>query len=46
MQNSPEFQELRAREEQHPIEKTGVELRKLFAWQQQDEDYVDGSAAR
>jgi len=43
---APEFQALRAKEEQHPIEKTGVELRKLFAWQQADEDYVDGSAAR
>ena len=43
---APEFKELRAKEEQHPIEKTGVELRKLFAWKQQDEDYVDGSAAR
>ena len=43
---APEFKELRAKGEQHPIEKTGVELRKLFAWKQQDEDYVDGSAAR
>ena len=42
----PEFQELRKKEESHPIEKTGGELRKLFAWQQQDSDYVDGSAAR
>ncbi|RGE23668.1 ketol-acid reductoisomerase [Leucobacter sp. wl10] len=41
-----EFQALRAKEESHPIEKTGGELRKLFAWQQQDSDYVDGSAAR
>ena len=30
----------------HPIEATGKELRSLFAWKQQDEDYVDGSAAR
>ena len=43
---APEFTALRAKEEAHPIEKTGVELRKLFAWQQQDSDYVDGSAAR
>nr|WP_166985161.1 ketol-acid reductoisomerase [Canibacter zhoujuaniae] len=43
---APEFKELRAKGEQHPIEKTGVELRRLFAWQQQDEDYTDGSAAR
>ncbi|KUF08167.1 ketol-acid reductoisomerase [Leucobacter sp. G161] len=43
---APEFTALREKEEQHPIEKTGVELRKLFAWQQTDSDYVDGSAAR
>ncbi|GAA2839418.1 ketol-acid reductoisomerase [Leucobacter komagatae] len=43
---APEFTALREKEESHPIEKTGVELRKLFAWQQQDSDYVDGSAAR
>ncbi|WP_370726595.1 MULTISPECIES: ketol-acid reductoisomerase [Leucobacter] len=41
-----EFAELRKKEESHPIEKTGAELRKLFAWQAQDEDYVEGSAAR
>ncbi len=41
-----EFLALRAKEEQHPIEATGKELRSLFAWKQQDEDYVDGSAAR
>jgi ketol-acid reductoisomerase len=41
-----EFLELRAKAEQHPIETTGRELRKLFAWSQTDEDYVDGSAAR
>lgn len=41
-----EFMELRAKGEKHPIEATGRELRKLFAWQQTDEDYVDGSAAR
>ncbi len=41
-----EFLELRAKAEQHPIEVTGRELRKLFAWKQADEDYVDGSAAR
>lgn len=43
---APEFMELRAKGEQHPIETTGRELRKLFAWKQTDEDYVDGSAAR
>lgn len=41
-----EFIKLRERAEAHPIEKTGVQLRKLFAWQQQDDDYTDGSAAR
>ncbi len=43
---APEFKQLRAKGEQHPIESTGRELRALFAWKQQDEDYVDGSAAR
>ncbi|KAB1640478.1 ketol-acid reductoisomerase [Gulosibacter chungangensis] len=43
---APEFKKLRAEGEAHPIEKTGVELRKLFSWQQTDSDYVDGSAAR
>ncbi len=42
----PEFKELRAKGEAHPIEATGKELRALFAWKQQDDDYVDGSAAR
>ncbi|PPF12118.1 ketol-acid reductoisomerase [Rathayibacter sp. AY1G1] len=42
----PEFQELRAKGEKHPIEETGRELRKLFAWKQTDEDYTDGSVAR
>lgn len=41
-----EFLELRAKGEVHPIETTGRELRKLFAWKTTDEDYVDGSAAR
>ena len=41
-----EFLELREKEAQHPIEKTGKELRALFAWKQQDEDYTEGSAAR
>jgi ketol-acid reductoisomerase len=42
----PEFKELRAKAEAHPIEATGKELRALFAWKQQDDDYTDGSAAR
>lgn len=41
-----EFQELRAKGENHPIEKVGVELRKMFAWKTVDSDYSDGSAAR
>jgi ketol-acid reductoisomerase len=41
-----EFKELRAKAEQHPIEGVGRELRSLFSWQQQDVDYVEGSAAR
>ena len=41
-----EFIELRTKAEKHPIETTGRELRKLFAWKQADTDYVDGSAAR
>ena len=41
-----EFLELRAKGERHPIETTGRELRKLFAWKQTDSDYVDGSVAR
>ncbi|MCX7522041.1 ketol-acid reductoisomerase [Microbacterium sp. STN6] len=44
---APEFLALRAKGEQHPIEATGRELRKLFAWSaSNDDDYVDGSAAR
>lgn len=43
---APEFMALRAKGEGHPIEATGRELRKLFAWAQTDDDYVDGSAAR
>ncbi|WP_307683390.1 ketol-acid reductoisomerase [Trueperella bonasi] len=43
---APEFTELRKQGEDHPIEKVGVELRKMFAWETVDEDYVDGSAAR
>ncbi|WP_066461573.1 ketol-acid reductoisomerase [Sanguibacter suarezii] len=44
---APEFKELRAKGEQHPIEATGRELRKLFAWvKPSDTDYVEGSAGR
>ncbi|WP_062072527.1 ketol-acid reductoisomerase [Demequina sediminicola] len=42
-----EFAELRAKGEGHPIEETGRELRKLFAWKNDvDTDYVDGQTAR
>jgi ketol-acid reductoisomerase len=44
---APEFKELRAKGEQHPIEATGRELRKMFAWiKPADSDYTEGSAAR
>ncbi|UVJ56317.1 ketol-acid reductoisomerase [Trueperella pyogenes] len=43
---APEFQTLRAKGEGHPIEKVGVELRKMFSWGTVDADYTDGSAAR
>ena len=41
-----EFRKLRAQEESHPIEATGRHLRSLFAWEQTDEDYQEGTAAR
>ena len=44
---APEFKELRAKGEAHPIEATGRELRKLMSWvETSDTDYVEGSAAR
>ncbi|GAB2881217.1 ketol-acid reductoisomerase [Nocardioides pacificus] len=44
---SPEFKELRAKGEQHPIEATGRELRKLMSWvKSHDSDYVEGTATR
>jgi len=45
---APEFKALREKGAQHPIEKTGRELRKLMAWvdSDRDSDYVEGSAAR
>jgi ketol-acid reductoisomerase len=43
---APEFLALRVKGAAHPIEATGKKLRALFAWKQQDADYVDGSAAR
>ncbi|MGR2751423.1 ketol-acid reductoisomerase [Agromyces arachidis] len=42
-----EFLELREKGQGHPIETTGRDLRKLFAWTKVDEDdYVDGEVAR
>ena len=44
---APEFKELREKEETHPIETTGRELRKMFAWlKDSDDDYTEGTAAR
>ena len=44
---SPEFTKFREQGEQHPIEKSGRELRKLMAWvKSHDSDYVEGSSAR
>ncbi len=44
---APEFLALRAKGEAHPIEATGRELRRLFAWNtSNDDDYVDGEVAR
>jgi ketol-acid reductoisomerase len=44
---APEFKALRAKGEQHPIEATGRELRKLMSWVKAgDADYVEGTAAR
>ncbi|WP_138443372.1 ketol-acid reductoisomerase [Sinomonas susongensis] len=41
-----EFLELRKKGEDHPIEATGRELRKLFSWIKSDDDYTEGSVAR
>ena len=43
---APEFLALRKKGEEHPIEETGRELRRLFAWSKNDDDYTDGSVAR
>ncbi|HRA04035.1 MAG TPA: ketol-acid reductoisomerase, partial [Arachnia sp.] len=44
---APEFKELRAKGEAHPIEETGRQLRGLMSWVKTDDaDYVEGSAAR
>jgi ketol-acid reductoisomerase len=44
---APEFKRLRAEGEQHPIEATGRDLRKLMAWVKDDDsDYTEGTASR
>jgi ketol-acid reductoisomerase len=44
---APEFKALRAKGEEHPIEETGRELRKLMAWvKTHDSDYTEGTATR
>ncbi len=44
---APEFKALRAKAEQHPIETTGRELRKLMSWvKSHDSDYTEGTASR
>jgi ketol-acid reductoisomerase len=44
---APEFKQLRAQGEAHPIEATGRELRKLMSWvKTQDKDYKEGQAGR
>jgi ketol-acid reductoisomerase len=44
---APEFKALRAKAEQHPIEATGRDLRKLMAWVKDDDsDYTEGTATR
>ena len=43
----PEFKALREKGEQHPIEQTGRELRKLMAWvKSHEDDYTEGTATR
>ena len=42
-----DFKRLRAEGEDHQIEKVGLELRKMFTWNtNEDSDYVEGHAAR
>jgi len=44
---APEFKELRAKGEAHPIEAVGRDLRKMFSWiKPADSDYIEGHAAR
>ncbi|WP_104109495.1 ketol-acid reductoisomerase [Arthrobacter sp. N199823] len=41
-----EFKALRKKGEEHPIEATGRELRGLFSWVSNSDDYTEGSVAR
>ncbi len=43
---APEFERLRAAGEQHPIEATGRDLRKLMSWVRSSDDYTEGTATR
>ncbi|MET3809163.1 ketol-acid reductoisomerase [Arthrobacter sp. UYEF3] len=43
---APEFKALRKKGEDHPIEATGRDLRKLFSWIKNEDDYTEGSVAR
>ncbi|WP_269939761.1 ketol-acid reductoisomerase [Arthrobacter sp. HY1533] len=43
---APEFMALRKKGEEHPIEATGRELRGLFSWISNSDDYTEGSVAR
>jgi ketol-acid reductoisomerase len=43
---APEFLALRAKGEAHPIEAVGRNLRKLFSWIKNADDYQEGNAAR
>lgn len=44
---APEFKALREKEEAHPIEAVGRELRKMFSWNQSStDDYQEGHAER
>ena len=44
---APEFKQLRKQGEEHQIEETGRELRKLMSWVDSgDDDYTEGTAAR
>ncbi|ALE92525.1 ketol-acid reductoisomerase [Arthrobacter alpinus] len=43
---APEFLALRKKGEEHPIEATGRELRKLFSWVSSSDDYTEGSVSR